>query len=123
MPRVISRSRVYFVRCANGKADGSVQGANEGFVPGRSEVSGRLAAVWYLSLFRLDSFRGQIGNGDLLNRLRSRVEAFDPTLGSALEKSQAKILYQLTKIEGKVARELFIATVELLMMRISSMRP
>jgi uncharacterized protein YllA (UPF0747 family) len=41
----------------------------------------------------------------LLRRLHEKVEAFNPTLGAALEKSQAKILYQLAKAEAKVARE------------------
>lgn len=40
-----------------------------------------------------------------LNRLRSDMDAFDLTLGAALEKSRAKILYQLAKIRRKTARE------------------
>lgn len=41
----------------------------------------------------------------ILNRLRSDVGAFDPTLAAALEKSRAKMLYQLAKIRRKTGRE------------------
>ena len=41
----------------------------------------------------------------LLDSLQSSVAAFDPTLGAAAAKSRQKILYQLSKMEGKVARE------------------
>ncbi len=40
-----------------------------------------------------------------LDRLRGDLTAFDPTLASAMDKSRAKILYQLSKIERKAARE------------------
>lgn len=42
---------------------------------------------------------------DALNRLRGGMDAFDLTLGAALEKSRAKILYQLAKVRRKTARE------------------
>jgi uncharacterized protein YllA (UPF0747 family) len=40
-----------------------------------------------------------------VNDLRSRLESFDPTLAEALDRSRAKILHQLVKIERKAARE------------------
>jgi bacillithiol biosynthesis cysteine-adding enzyme BshC len=43
---------------------------------------------------------------ELLDRLGRSVAAFDPTLGAALDKSRAKILYQLSKSRAKVAREM-----------------
>jgi bacillithiol biosynthesis cysteine-adding enzyme BshC len=42
---------------------------------------------------------------DSLQRLRDCLVAFDETLASATGKSRAKILYQLSKIEHKTARE------------------
>lgn len=42
-----------------------------------------------------------------LDGLRSDVTAFDSTLAAALDKSRAKILYQLSKMEQKTARETF----------------
>jgi len=40
-----------------------------------------------------------------MNTLRDDLVAFDPTLAAAAEKSRSKILYQLSKIEKKTARE------------------
>jgi bacillithiol synthase len=40
-----------------------------------------------------------------LDRYRGDVATFDPTLAAALDKSRAKILYQLSKIQRKTARE------------------
>ena len=40
-----------------------------------------------------------------LDRYHAQVEAFDPTLGAALVNSRRKILYQLSKLEHKTARE------------------
>ena len=40
-----------------------------------------------------------------LDRLSGELTAFDPTLGAALAKSRAKILYQFSKLEAKTARE------------------
>jgi uncharacterized protein YllA (UPF0747 family) len=41
-----------------------------------------------------------------LERLHRGVNAFDPTLGAALDKSRAKMLYQLSKTRAKVARSI-----------------
>jgi bacillithiol synthase len=41
----------------------------------------------------------------MLEGLRSKLTAFDPTLEASARKSQAKILYQLEKLERKTARE------------------
>ena len=41
----------------------------------------------------------------LIDSLNKETSAFDPTLGAALSKSRAKILYQLAKTQAKVARE------------------
>lgn len=40
-----------------------------------------------------------------LDRLRAQLRAFDPTLEAAMEKSQAKILYQIEKLRRKTERE------------------
>jgi bacillithiol biosynthesis cysteine-adding enzyme BshC len=40
-----------------------------------------------------------------LDRLRSELASFDPTLAAAMERSAKKIRYQLGKIEGKAGRE------------------
>lgn len=40
-----------------------------------------------------------------IDRLRTELQAFDPTLAAALEKSRSKIVYQMEKIRKKTARE------------------
>ena len=40
-----------------------------------------------------------------MKRLREDLAGFDATLAAAVDKSSAKILYQLSKIERKTARE------------------
>jgi bacillithiol biosynthesis cysteine-adding enzyme BshC len=40
-----------------------------------------------------------------LDKLQTHVTQFDPTLAAALERSRAKILFQLAKMEGKAERE------------------
>jgi uncharacterized protein YllA (UPF0747 family) len=40
-----------------------------------------------------------------IDQLRGGLAAFDPTLAAALDNSRAKILYQLSRIERKAARE------------------
>ena len=46
-----------------------------------------------------------VGVQSLLDRLQSELAAFDPTLGAAMAKSKAKMLYQLEKNRRKSARE------------------
>lgn len=43
--------------------------------------------------------------GRALDRLSATLREFDVTLAAALEKSRAKMLYQLSKVEGKASRE------------------
>lgn len=52
----------------------------------------------------LESASGEIGRQ--LDQLGGKIQPFDPTLGAALSKSQAKIRYQLEKIRWKTAREI-----------------
>ena len=40
-----------------------------------------------------------------LDRLQQAIQAYDPTLGAALQKSRAKMVFQLGKMRAKVARE------------------
>lgn len=49
--------------------------------------------------------RAHRGVVQAIGELARPLEAFDPTLGAALAKSRQKILYQLSKIEGKIRRE------------------
>jgi bacillithiol biosynthesis cysteine-adding enzyme BshC len=75
------------------------------------------------SLFTREGVRGPISRRLIPDAIASRIQAarasleqnldmlganlhdFDPTLAAALKKSRAKMLYQLSKMEGKAARE------------------
>ena len=41
----------------------------------------------------------------ILNRLESSLQTFDPSLSKALTRSRSKMLYQLSKMQRKTARE------------------
>lgn len=67
----------------------------------RETIAGRLTPTELRA--EMDSATG--ATQEALVRLRSRLSAMDATLAAALDKSAAKIAHQLSKIEGKVARE------------------
>jgi len=47
----------------------------------------------------------QKATAESLTKLRDDLVSFDPTLADAADKTRSKILYQLSKIESKTARE------------------
>jgi uncharacterized protein YllA (UPF0747 family) len=67
----------------------------------KDHITSRLVPPGLTALF------GQTGEAfrSRLDELRREVLAFDPTLAAALDKARAKMLYQLSKTEGKVKRE------------------
>lgn len=66
-----------------------------------AKIAGQLipAEVQEALVHTADSVTGHV------DELRGRLDRFDPTLAAALDKSRAKIVHQLAKIERKVARE------------------
>jgi bacillithiol biosynthesis cysteine-adding enzyme BshC len=72
-----------------------------GLEPLRSRISRQLVPPGLLE--NLKSTRDQATH--LLDSLQASLAAFDATLGAATAKSRAKILYQLSKIESKTARQ------------------
>ncbi len=72
-----------------------------GVEPLRESIAGRLVPPELRAEFDLS----QQETLSAIDRLRGRVAAMDGSLGAAVDKSRAKIAYQLAKIEGKVARE------------------
>ena len=69
--------------------------------PIREEIAHRLVPPTLVNEFDL----AQKATADLLDRLRDDLISFDATLATAVDKSRSKILYQLSKIERKTARE------------------
>ena len=73
----------------------------DGFDPLRDRIANRLVPPALESAIL--SVREDASGS--LARLRAQIAQFDPTLATAIDKSQAKMLYQLAKIQTKTARE------------------
>jgi bacillithiol biosynthesis cysteine-adding enzyme BshC len=67
----------------------------------REKISAKLIPAELTAQFQ----QLQAGTAAGLDQLRGGLTAFDPTLAAALDKSRAKVLYQLGKLEKKAARE------------------
>ncbi|MEZ5402578.1 MAG: bacillithiol biosynthesis cysteine-adding enzyme BshC [Bryobacteraceae bacterium] len=73
----------------------------EGPEPLRAKVAARITPP------ELETSLGatRAATADAVDRLHAALSSFDPTLGEALAKSRAKMLYQLDKIRAKTERE------------------
>jgi bacillithiol synthase len=106
MPRLISRSGFTLFDARSAKLMERYKLQLQDFFHGedllRERIAGRLIPPALNEQFEHVTQSAS----ELLDRLQDSVGAFDPTLRAALEKSQAKILYQLSKSRAKVAREI-----------------
>lgn len=106
MPRVVSRSGFTLADGRTAKIMDRFELALPDFFGGsehlRERIAGRLVPT---------SLDGEFEQAtDLTNaiveKLKDSLDGFDPTLSAAMGKSGSKIAYQLSKIRGKVSREL-----------------
>ena len=79
--------------------------ALSGFFQGEDQVRERIAQQLVPEALLREFAAIQKDTTDSLQRLRNDLIAFDESLAAATDKSRAKILYQLSKIERKTARE------------------
>jgi bacillithiol biosynthesis cysteine-adding enzyme BshC len=105
MPRLISRSGFTLFDARTAKLMDRYGLQMKDFFHGEAEFRERLASRLVPPALARQFARTKLETEELLKGLQRNVAAFDPTLGAALERSQAKILYQLSKSEAKVARE------------------
>jgi bacillithiol biosynthesis cysteine-adding enzyme BshC len=75
------------------------------FFHGEEAVRGRIAARLVPAQVRHQLDDAESRTGRLLDELGTTLTGFDPTLAAALDKSRRKILYQLSKVSAKTARE------------------
>ena len=75
------------------------------FHPGPQALKERMAAKLVPPSLKHEVAAAKASVTASLNSLSSQLIAFDPSLAKALAKSQAKIVYQLEKMERKTARE------------------
>jgi hypothetical protein len=72
---------------------------------GEDELRERIAAKLIPPAVTHEFEKIQRATADSLNELTAALQSFDPTLAASAIKSRAKILYQLSKLQGKTARE------------------
>ena len=105
MPRVVSRSGFTLFDARTAKLMDRYKLQMRDLFGGEAEFRERLANRLVPPSLAQQFIETKTATDELLQNLRRSVETFDPTLGSALGKSQSKILYQLSKAEAKIARE------------------
>jgi bacillithiol biosynthesis cysteine-adding enzyme BshC len=105
MPRLVPRAGFTLIDQRSGKLMDRFGIAMQDFFHGEDALREKIAATLIPPKLRSDFEEAGREAQVLLERLQADVTAFDPTLGEAAAKSRAKILYQLTKLERKVARE------------------
>ncbi|MEP6539864.1 MAG: bacillithiol biosynthesis cysteine-adding enzyme BshC [Bryobacteraceae bacterium] len=105
MPRLVSRSGFTLFDARTAKLMDRYSLQLKDLFHGEAEFRERLAARLVPPELAQQFTQTQSDTADLLQKLQQSVKTFDPTLGDALAKSQAKMMYQLSKSEAKVARE------------------
>jgi uncharacterized protein YllA (UPF0747 family) len=75
------------------------------FFRGEEAVRERIAARLVPAGVRTQLDHAESEAGRMLDDLGTTLTGFDPTLAAALDKSRRKILYQLSKVSAKTARE------------------
>ena len=105
MPRIVSRSGFTLIPPRVGKGLERYRLHMSDFFQGEAELQERLAAALIPPSLDAEFAKAEQGAQHLLGALTGAVTSFDSTLGPALTKSRAKMMYQLRKLHGKVARE------------------
>jgi bacillithiol synthase len=105
MPRLVSRAGFTLIDKRTAKLMDRYQLRMADFFHGEDALRERMAAALVPPKLREEFGDVRTKAESLFDQLQADVNAFDPTLGAAAAKSRAKIVYQLTKLEGKVARE------------------
>jgi bacillithiol biosynthesis cysteine-adding enzyme BshC len=105
MPRVVSRAGFTILSGRTTKLMKRYGLEIKDLFPGDQALAEKMAARLIPSALQARFEKaGKSVTGEL-GKLTSELEAFDPTLKDALEKSRDKMLYQLAKMQSKVARE------------------
>jgi uncharacterized protein YllA (UPF0747 family) len=76
-----------------------------GFFHGEDSIRQAIAGQLVPATLVREFDQTQKATSESLTKLRDDLVSFDPTLADAADKTRSKILYQLSKIERKTARE------------------
>lgn len=106
MPRVMSRNGFTLIDSRSAKLLDKYKLRLQDFFQGEELLRERVASTLVPKDLQED-FDGTVKSvTSSVDRLQRSVGRFDPTLKAALEKSRTKMLYQLSKTRGKVARRI-----------------
>jgi bacillithiol biosynthesis cysteine-adding enzyme BshC len=106
MPRLVSRNGFTLIDARSAKLLSRYRLRLQDFFHGEDPLREKIASTLVPHGLQ-EEFDSAIGSTtQTLDRLQRSVAGFDPTLKAALEKSRAKMLYQLTKTRAKVARRI-----------------
>jgi bacillithiol biosynthesis cysteine-adding enzyme BshC len=105
MPVVLPRAGLTLLDARAEKLLGRYHLSIPDFFDGSEPVRQRIAAQLVPTGLQQTLRNSHAAAEKLLDGLQHEVARFDPTLGAALNRSRAKILHQLTRIEAKTARE------------------
>lgn len=105
MPRLVSRSGFTLFDARSAKLMDRYQLKPRDFFHGEEALRERIASRLLPSELDREFSSVTAATDELIGRLQGAVAKFDPTLGSSIDKSRSKVLFQLGKARAKVARE------------------
>jgi bacillithiol biosynthesis cysteine-adding enzyme BshC len=105
MPVAVPRSGFTLFDQRSAKLMRRYQLCLQDFLPGDEHLRERVAAVLVPPSLAHLITETKTSTDAAVERLKSALTGFDPTLAAAMEKNQKKIDYQLSKMERKISRE------------------
>jgi bacillithiol biosynthesis cysteine-adding enzyme BshC len=105
MPRLVPRAGFTLIDRRGARLMDRYRVRVEDFFAGEESLQAHIARRLVPPSLTDDFNRADSEVRSLVGQLEEKIGAFDPTLGAAAEKSRTKILYQLERLHGKVARE------------------
>jgi bacillithiol biosynthesis cysteine-adding enzyme BshC len=106
MPRLVSRNGFTLIDARSAKLLKRYRLRLQDFFHGEHPLRERIASTLIPQGLQQEFDDAASSTAATLDRLQHTVGQFDPTLGAALDKSRAKMLYQLSKSRRKVARRI-----------------
>ncbi|HUS07185.1 MAG TPA: bacillithiol biosynthesis cysteine-adding enzyme BshC [Bryobacteraceae bacterium] len=106
MPRLVSRAGFTLLDARSSKLMARYQLRPQDFFAGHESLKQQIAHRLAPADVQLQFAEATAESAKLLDQLEMRVSHFDPTLVSAIARSRSKVLYQFSKSEAKVEREL-----------------
>ncbi|MFB3778751.1 MAG: bacillithiol biosynthesis BshC [Bryobacteraceae bacterium] len=104
-PVVVSRASFTLADARSAKLMERYRFSLSDLAAGEEELRSRIAGCLVPGGLKRSLEEAAADTADRLERLRAEIAGFDPSLAEAAGRSRRKILYQMSKLERKVARE------------------